>query len=398
MPGDCRRVGFGAPGEARPHNGNSMSQKRDSQGSTASAWENFLQRPPLILDRAKAALSLAGKRILVTGAGGWIGSALTKAIAGFAPQHLVLLEVAERNLYEIDAALQRLPTHIRHASIVGSIEDLALLADIFDRYCPQIIYHAAAFKHVPLMEQNPFAAIGNNTIGTSLLAQAAATHNAEQLILISTDKAVDPISMMGASKRIAELIVLAERGTAIRMKAVRLGNVFGSEGSIVPLFRQQIISGGPVTVTHPDVRRYFLTTEDAVTLLLLASSAEMAQGILVPELGEAVPVQAVAKHLIAREHSQAAIVYTQLRPGDKLTESLLSACERYVGGPGSLLRSVSSPALSASLLDDILAQLQQACQTRSLSKLLPAVKRAVPGYQPSALIQSALAAGDGFSL
>ena len=375
-----------------------MSQKRDSQGSTASAWENFLQRPPLILDQAKAASSLAGKRILVTGAGGWIGSALTKAIAGFAPQHLVLLEVAERNLYEIDAALQRLPTHIRHASIVGSIEDLALLADIFDRYCPQIIYHAAAFKHVPLMEQNPFAAIGNNTIGTSLLAQAAATHNAEQLILISTDKAVDPISMMGASKRIAELIVLAERGTAIRMKAVRLGNVFGSEGSIVPLFRQQIISGGPVTVTHPDVRRYFLTTEDAVTLLLLASSAEMAQGILVPELGEAVPVQAVAKHLIAREHSQAAIVYTQLRPGDKLTESLLSGCERYLGDPGSLLRSVSSPALSASLLDDILAQLQQACQTRSLSKLLPAVIRAVPGYQPSALIQSALAAGDGFSL
>jgi FlaA1/EpsC-like NDP-sugar epimerase len=375
-----------------------MSQKRDSQGSTASAWENFLHRPPLILDQAKAASSLAGKRILVTGAGGWIGSALTKAIAGFAPQHLVLLEVAERNLYEIDAALQRLPTHIRHASIVGSIEDLALLADIFDRYCPQIIYHAAAFKHVPLMEQNPFAAIGNNTIGTSLLAQAAATHNAEQLILISTDKAVDPISMMGASKRIAELIVLAERGTAIRMKAVRLGNVFGSEGSIVPLFRQQIISGGPVTVTHPDVRRYFLTTEDAVTLLLLASSAEMAQGILVPELGEAVPVQAVAKHLIAREHSQAAIVYTQLRPGDKLTESLLSGCERYLGDPGSLLRSVSSPALSASLLDDILAQLQQACQTRSLSKLLPAVIRAVPGYQPSALIQSALAAGDGFSL
>jgi FlaA1/EpsC-like NDP-sugar epimerase len=375
-----------------------MSQKRDSQGSTAGAWENFLHRPPLVLDRAKAASSLAGKRILVTGAGGWIGSALTKAIAGFAPQHLVLLEVAERNLYEIDAALQRLPTHIRHASIVGSIEDLALLADIFDRYCPQIIYHAAAFKHVPLMEQNPFAAIGNNTIGTSLLAQAAATHNAEQLILISTDKAVDPISMMGASKRIAELIVLAERETAIRMKAVRLGNVFGSEGSIVPLFRQQIISGGPVTVTHPDVRRYFLTTEDAVTLLLLASSAEMAQGILVPELGEAVPVQAVAKHLIAREHSQAAIVYTQLRPGDKLTESLLSACERYLGGPGSLLRSVSSPALSSSLLDDILAQLQQACQTRSLSKLLPAVIRAVPGYQPSALIQSALAAGDGFSL
>jgi O-antigen biosynthesis protein WbqV len=182
------------------------------------------------------------------------------------------------------------------------------------------------------------------------------------------------------------------------MKAVRLVNVLGSEGSIVPLFRQQIMSGGPVTVTHPDARRYFLTTEDAITLLLVASSAEMAQGILVPELGEPVPVQTVAKSLIAREHSHASIVFTQLRPGDKLTESLLSACERYFGAPGSLLRSVSSPALSAALLDDILAQLQQACEARSLSRLLPAVIRAVPGYEPSALIQSALAAGDGLSL
>jgi FlaA1/EpsC-like NDP-sugar epimerase len=280
-----------------------------------------------------------------------------------------------------------LPTPIPHTSIVGSIADSSLLAEIFDRYRPQVIYHAAAFKHVPLMEQNPFAAIENNTIGTSLLAQAAAGHKAEQLILVSTDKAADPISMMGASKRIAELILLAERET--RMKAVRLGNVFGSEGSIVPLFRQQILAGGPVTVTHPDVRRYFLTTEDAVSLLLLASSAEMAQGILVPEIGEPVPVQAVARHLIAREHSQAAIVFTQLRPGDKLSEALLSGCESYIGAAGSLLRSVSSPALSAAVLDEVLAQLQQACESRSLSRLLAAVMRAVPGYQPSALIQGA---------
>jgi FlaA1/EpsC-like NDP-sugar epimerase len=372
-----------------------MNRKRHIRGTEcASAWESFLHRPPLVLDQAKAASSFAGKRILVTGAGGWIGSALTKAIAGFAPQHLVLLEAAERNLYEIDSAVQRLPTPIRHTSIVGNVADPALLADIFHRYSPQVIYHAAAFKHVPLMEQNPFAAIENNTIGTSLLAQAAARHNAEQLILVSTDKAVDPISMMGASKRIAELTLLAERGTATRMKAVRLGNVVGSEGSIVPLFRQQILSGGPVTVTHPDVRRYFLTTEDAVTLLLLASSAEMAQGILVPELGDPVPVQAVAKHLIAREHSQASIIFTQLRPGDKLSEALLSGCESYVGAAGSLLRSVSSPALSAALLDDVLAQLQQACRSRSLTRLLAAVMRAVPGYRPSTLIQSALAAGD----
>jgi FlaA1/EpsC-like NDP-sugar epimerase len=379
-----------------------MSRERDiasaecgAQDLTPCAWEIFLHRPPLVLDRAKTSSSLAGKRILITGAGGWIGSALTRAIAGFAPQHLVLLEAAERGLYEIDAALRHLSNPVGQTSILGNIADPVLLDDIFHRYRPQVIYHAAAFKHVPLMEQNPFAAIENNAIGTNLLAQAATNHQAEQFILVSTDKAVDPASIMGASKRIAELILLAERRTTIRMKAVRLGNVFGSEGSIVPLFRRQILSGGPVTVTHPDVRRYFLTTEDAVTLLLLASSGEMAQGILVPDLGEPVPVQAVARYLIAREHSQAAIIFTQLRPGDKLTEALLSGCEAYVGGAGSLLRSVSSPALPAALLDDILAQLREACQSRSLTRLLAAVMRAVPEYQPSALIQRALAAGDG---
>jgi FlaA1/EpsC-like NDP-sugar epimerase len=381
-----------------------MSEKRDVTGTESSlresascAWESFLRRPPLVLDRATAASSLAGKRILVTGAGGWIGSALTKAIAGFVPGHLVLLEAAERNLYEIDAAVQRLPGSIRPTSVLGSVADRVVVEDIFCRFRPQTIYHAAAFKHVPLMEQNPFAAIENNTIGTSLLAQAAVKHHAEQLILVSTDKAVDPISAMGASKRIAELILLAERETSTRMKAVRLGNVFGSEGGIVPLFRRQLRSGGPVTVTHPDARRYFLTTEDAVTLLLLASSAETAQGILVPELGEPVPVQAVARHLIAsvQGSGQPAIVFTQLRPGDKICEALLSGRESYVADAGSLLHSVASPALSAAVLDDVLTQLQQACQSRSLKRLLAAVMRAVPEYQPSALIQGALAAGDG---
>jgi FlaA1/EpsC-like NDP-sugar epimerase len=214
---------------------------------------------------------------------------------------------------------------------------------------------------------------------------------------VSTDKAVDPISAMGASKRIAELILLAERENSTGMKAVRLGNVFGSEGSIVPLFLQQILSGGPVTITHPDARRYFLTTEDAVTLLLLASSAETAQGILVPELGEPVRVEAVARHLIAsvQGSGQPAIVFTQLRPGDKLCEALLSGRESYRAGGGSSLHSVASPALSATVLDDVLAQLEQACQSRSLKGLLSAVMRAVPEYQPSTLIQSALAAGDG---
>jgi FlaA1/EpsC-like NDP-sugar epimerase len=359
------------------------------------AWETFLHRPPLALDRAQAEASLQGKRILITGAGGWIGSALTRGIAEFAPKQLVLLEAAERNLYEIDATLRQLPCPIEHASVLGSVSHPALLAEIFRRYRPQVVYHAAAFKHVPLMEQNPFAAVENNSIGTHLLVQAAiANTETEQLILLSTDKAVDPVSIMGASKRIAELVMLAPTAAA-RMKAVRLGNVLGSEGSIVPLFLKQMLSGQPVTVTHPEVRRYFLTTADAVNLLLQAASAETPQGILAPELGEPVPVEALAQYLMANGYGSAAgevpIIFTQLRPGDKMCEALLSDRESYLSRAdvGQPLRAVKSPCLLSMVLDEILQQLQQACRERSVEQLLATVLRAVPEYRPSALMLAA---------
>lgn len=372
-----------------------MTSSNDGTGSSAPklaacAWESFLDRAPLALDRARAAASLEGKRILITGAGGWIGSALTRGIAEFAPRQVVLLEAAERSLYEIDAALQQLPYPIKRTSVLGSVSNSILLAEIFRRYRPQIVFHAAAFKHVPLMEAHPFAAIENNAIGTHLLVQAAAANTeTEQVILLSTDKAVDPANIMGASKRIAELVMLAPRAASARMKAVRLGNVLGSEGSIVPLFLKQILAGLPVTVTHREARRYFLTTADAVTLLLHASSAETVQGILVPELGEPMPVELLAQHLMA--NGRVPIVYTQLRPGDKMCEALLSEREEYVGhaDSGQSLRAVKSPCLPATVLDEILRGLQQACQERSLAQLLTVVLRAVPEYQPSALILAA---------
>ena len=373
-----------------------MTSINDGTGFSASnlaacAWESFIDRPPLALDRAQATASLQGKRILITGAGGSIGSALTRSIAEFAPKQIVLLEASERNLYEIDTALRQLPCPIEHASVLGSVSQPVLLAEIFRRYRPQIVYHAAAFKHVPLMEQNPFAAIENNAIGTHLLVEAAATSpETEQLILVSTDKAVDPASIMGASKRIAELAMLAPRGAAARMKAVRLGNVLGSEGSIVPLFLKQILSAQPVTVTHPDVRRYFLTTADAVALLLHAASAETARGILVPELGEPVPVESLA-HYLMDGSGQVPIVFTQLRPGDKMCEALLSDREAYVGHADfrQPLREVKSPCLPEAVLDDTLRQLEQACRRRSREELLAAVMRVVPEYQPSAVVKAA---------
>jgi FlaA1/EpsC-like NDP-sugar epimerase len=351
----------------------------------AEGWENFLGRKPLTLDRAPA--SLSGKRILITGAGGWIGSALARAIAGFVPAHIVLLEASERGLYEIDQAL----ASTGKASVLGSVSDPILLAEIFSRYRPQIVYHAAAFKHVPLMEQNPFAAIENNALGTNLLVQAALRAGTEQLVLLSTDKAVDPVNIMGSSKRIAELVLLARRTEVTSMKALRLGNVLGSEGSVVPLFRKQIMAGGPVTVTHPEARRYFLTTEDAVTLLLEASSTQTDACILAPDLGEPIPMEALARHLIAGDDIP--IVFTQLRPGDKLCEALISTREAYAMQSGSTaLRGIDSPALSLPIMDEILEQLQRACRERSLDKLLHAVLRAVPEYQPSVQMQRGVTA------
>jgi FlaA1/EpsC-like NDP-sugar epimerase len=369
-----------------------MPIREEKISTTAQcSWESFLHRPPLFLDRARIEPWLAGKRVLITGAGGWIGSALTRAVAEFEPERIVLLEAAERNLYELELALRCLPVSVSY--ILGSVSDPILLAEIFRRFRPELIYHAAAFKHVPMMEQNPFAAIENNAMGTSFLTRAALDQETEQLILVSTDKAVEPVSIMGVSKRIAELVLLARMGTGTRMKSVRLGNVFGSAGSIVPLFRKQIEAGGPVTVTDPDVRRYFVTREDAVTLLLIAASMENSQGILVPELGEPVLVRAVAEFLIAEASTggEPGIIFTQLRPGDKMCEALLSGGESYTTSPDSPLRSVASPAIPGRALDEILQQLQQACRERSVERLLAAVMRALPEYRPSTVIKAALA-------
>lgn len=371
--------------------------KIDVGAVATGEWQAFLQRKPLALNRALAEASFGGKRILITGAGGWIGSALAKEIAAFAPEHLVLLEAAERSLYEIDRALQQMPGGGKRTSVLGSVTQPEILDEIFLRYQPQIVYHAAAFKHVPLMERNPFAAIENNALGTNLLVQAAVRHGAEKFILLSTDKAVDPASIMGASKRIAELVLLRWHSAATPMRAVRLGNVLESEGSVVPLFLQQILKGGPVTVTHSEARRYFLTTEDAVTLLLEAASSSAQHCILVPELGEPVLMESLARYLIARMRDGSAsdvpIEITELRPGDKMCEALLSARESYVAQPDARpLRAVSSPGVSVGALKAVLDRLQQACRERSLEKLSAAVVLAVPEYRPSALLESALRA------
>ena len=211
-----------------------------------------------------------GNTVLVTGAGGSIGSALTRRIAAYSPHLLVLLDHSEQNLYQIESDLTLDGVAVPLASALGDICNEALLSEIFERYRPNIVYHAAAFKHVPLMERNPIAAIQNNVLGTNVLARAARKHGVQMMTMVSTDKAVRPRSIMGASKRVAELALVRWASKENQMNSIRLGNVYGTEGSVVKLFAQQILTGGPVTVTHADATRYFLSLEEAVDLIMLS--------------------------------------------------------------------------------------------------------------------------------
>jgi FlaA1/EpsC-like NDP-sugar epimerase len=323
------------------------------------------------------ACALREKRVLITGAGGSIGSALALAIAVHAPAQLVLLDASEQALYQIDRTLDA-----PHTPVLASVRDGSALEEIFDHHRPHIVFHAAAFKHVPLMESHPFAAVENNAVGSFLLAQAALRHRAEQVVLVSTDKAVDPAGMMGASKRVAEMTTLAIATAATKIKAVRLGNVYASQGSVVPLFEEQIARGLPVTITHPEATRYFLSLDHAAALLLFALGEEFSSAILVPELGKPIRVEEIAQRLIRQSGSQSQIVYTGLRPGEKLHERLFSDNETLLGEHGALLRAIRSLQISGEEATAAVGELQSAIAARNLAGLLRVVTRLIPAYKP----------------
>ena len=303
--------------------------------SRAREWRRFL---PQSLDETSVlpfAFAHAGRSVLVTGAGGYIGSALVKAIAGSGPRRIVLLDSSEHNLFEIQRHMESAEGHVPHEACLGTVDDTDLLDSIFSGYHPEIIYHAAAFKHVPLLERNPIAAVRNNAIGTWTLAQAAVRHGASKLVLISTDKAVNPHSVMGVSKRIAELAVVALSSTACRMNAIRLGNVIGSGGSVVPLFLKQIAESRPVTVTHPEASRWFLSLRQTVEAILACGVAACEGRIFCRSSANlcASPnwqgSSSTPRERKSRSGSPAFV------PGDKLTEELTYESELkdgFVGG------------------------------------------------------------------
>ena len=356
------------------------------------AWSRFLPQPPDETGSVPFASAHAGRRVLVTGAGGYIGAALVKAIADGGPGGIVLLDSSEYNLFEVQRYLESAGNQVPYEAVLGTVNDADLLDSIFSRYRPEIIYHAAAFKHVPLLKLNPIAAVQNNAIGTWALAQAAIRHGASTFVLISTDKAVNPHSVMGASKRIAELATVALSTTACRMNAIRLVNVIGSGGSVVPVFLKQIAECRPLTVTHPEVTRWFLSLRETVVAVLAcgtaACGAAACEGrILLPERGEPVRIAELAEFLIRVSRKEILIEFTGLRPGDKLTEELTyknEVTDGFAGGPLEIIRTCRRTPAD---LEDAIERLSARIAARDVSGLIRTLSSIVPEYVPSDLLR-----------
>ena len=351
------------------------------------AIEDLLERAPVGLDDTSVRTLLSGRRVLVTGAGGSIGSELCAQIARLLPARLVLYERYENNLYSVLNTLHDQGVAVDLLPVVGDVTDARRLEYVFAQARPDVVFHAAAHKHVPLMEVNPCEAVKNNVIGTRLVAQTALRHGADRMILISSDKAVNPTSVMGATKRVAELILAGMNGGATRFATVRFGNVLGSNGSVVPRFLDQIRAGGPVTVTHPDIRRYFMLTSEAVELVLQAASLAEPGAVYVLDMGEQVRLLDLARSLIRLSglipDRDIEIAFTGLRPGEKLHEELVGLEEERVGAPVPKvlrIRRASPPPDTA----DAIAHLEALALAGDEPAVIAQLRVVVPTFTPGA--------------
>jgi FlaA1/EpsC-like NDP-sugar epimerase len=275
--------------------------------------------------------SLTDKTVLVTGCGGSIGSELCRQIVRFIPRKLILIDASEENLFNIQTELNNDLNYNSYHAVLARVQNQFLIENVFKNYNPDVVFHAAAYKHVPIMELNPWEAFFNNIMASWTVMEASQKYGVERFVLVSTDKAVRPTNVMGASKRVAELILKSFQGSTTRFMAVRFGNVLGSSGSVVPLFEKQIKNGGPVTVTHPEVTRYFMTIPEAVQLILQAGSMGEGGEIFVLRMGTPVKITDMARDLIRLSGKEPdkdiEIVHTGLRPGEKLYEELIAVGE-----------------------------------------------------------------------
>jgi FlaA1/EpsC-like NDP-sugar epimerase len=352
--------------------------------------EDLLGRPSVALDMTEVEADLEGRVVLVTGAAGSIGSELARQIARFNPRRLVLVEQAESPLYFVDLELRQTHPHLDIVPVIGDVVDEPRMRTVFGQHRPDYVFHAAAYKHVPLMEQNMGEAVRNNVLGTMCVADCAVRHEAKRFVLISTDKAVNPSSVMGATKRIAERMLLGlplYRNARTDFRAVRFGNVLGSDGSVVPLFRKQLARGGPLTVTHQDVTRYFMTIPEAVQLVLQAASLREAAGrIAMLDMGEPVRIVTLAENLIRlsglEPYKDVPIVLTGLRPGEKIHEELMTKFEAAIPTTVEKIRLVQLDENDAEALDKSIQNLAAAMATGSRAEIRQAVCACVPERVP----------------
>ncbi len=350
--------------------------------------DDLLGRDPVLLDDAGLRGLIEGKSVLVTGAGGSIGAELCRQIARYAPALLVLFEVSEYALYAIEQEFRDRHPGVAVAAVIGDAKSEARVREVFARHRPQLVLHAAAYKHVPLMESNvEQQAVENNVLSTVVAARAAQAAGAKKFVLVSTDKAVNPTNVMGASKRLAELACQAlAAGGGTQFVTVRFGNVLGSTGSVIPMFREQIARGGPVTVTHPEMKRYFMTIPEAAQLVLQAALMGRGGEIFVLDMGEPVRIADLARQLIRLSgygEDEIRIEYTGLRPGEKLYEELLADAERTLPTPHPKLRvAQASASFDGALLEEVLAWLDSA-RDPGAEAVRARLRAWVPEYSPN---------------
>jgi FlaA1/EpsC-like NDP-sugar epimerase len=362
----------------------SVSQLREVE------LDDLLGRDPVKLDDAQLSELLRGKTVLVTGAGGSIGSELCRQIARFGPGRLVLFDLSEFALYAIEQEFRDRHPRLALTAAIGDAKDERRVRELFGRHAPQVVFHAAAYKHVPLMEQdNALQALANNVLSTIVTARAAQAAGTGTYVLVSTDKAVNPTNVMGATKRLAEMLcqALQPRG-ATRFVMVRFGNVLGSTGSVIPRFRAQIAAGGPVTVTHPEIQRYFMSIPEAAQLVLQAAQLGRGGDLFVLDMGEPVKIVDLARQMIRLSgfsEQDIRIEFTGLRPGEKLFEELLVDNETTLPTPHAKLRIARArPSSEDGLPEDVQAWIEGALGAGADAEAVRARLRAwIPEYAPA---------------
>jgi FlaA1/EpsC-like NDP-sugar epimerase len=350
--------------------------------------EDLLGREPVVLDRELIGGYLSGKRVLVSGAGGSIGSEICRQIAQFGPEKLILLEQSETPLYEVEKELIARFPEVRILPLVADVRDRDKIMLAFEEFAPEVVFHAAAYKHVPMMEYNPTQAVLNNVFGSRNIADAAHQFKTRNLVMISTDKAVNPTNVMGATKRAAEIYIQAlSRISSTRFTTVRFGNVLGSNGSVIPLFKEQIAKGGPVTVTDKRVIRYFMTIPEATQLVLQAGSMGSGSEILVLDMGDPVRIIDLAEELIRLSgltpYEDIDIVVTGLRPGEKLFEELLIDGEGVLPTAHKKIKVLEPVYIDLQPVRDELDVLYETARSNSVHELMESLKRLVPEFKPS---------------